>query len=204
MISYPAFKKKYPIGKTVCSPEGTYCGQCASLVRTYMKEVHGVVTGPLGNAVDFADNSTFLKYYEKIPDKDRKSGDIMIWGNDPGTWTGEAGHDAIYDGNDYMYNQNFNGSLKVSRNKIFTPGFIGYYRKKGETVSKPTRAEIETAFDLIGRNPKEGEYKTYLKLDKAVLWEKIAKAVWRRFKDAQESSSISKDTVLQYLSKNLK
>ena len=176
MITYPQFKAKYPPGSQVCSPEGTYCGQCVSYVRQYMAQVHGVKTAPLGNAVDFATNPTFLSYYRKVSDSERRVGDIMIWADDPGTWTGEAGHDAIYDGTDKMMNQNFDGSLKVSRNTIFSPGFIGYYRKKGDDVIG-NENHVKILFrQFVNREPTAAEIKDYKGKDLAYALGKLFKA----------------------------
>lgn len=188
MITYSQFKAKYPPGSSVASPEGTYKGQCVSYVRQYMAQVHGVETAPLGNAVDFATNPTFLKYYEKVPS--RKVGDIMIWGDDPGSWTGTAGHDAIYDGYDKMMNQNYDNSLVVSRNTIFSPGFIGYYRLKGEYMDKPTKAEVESAFDYIGREPTDSEYSYYTSRSRKVLYTNVIKALYKKYKAAQQPAVV--------------
>lgn len=173
MITYKEFKKKYPPGSSVASPEGTFKGQCVSLVRQYMLQVDGFKSGPLGDAAQIPYNPTFLKAYEKV--KKRQVGDLMFWGNDAGTWTGPAGHTAIYDGGSTMYNQNYNNSLKVSFNTLFTPGFIGYYRKK-ETMSEQDKKDL-----ALGRTARaynwEKQVQASKKLAETVVKENQSK-VW--------------------------
>lgn len=164
-ISYTDFKKKYPIGSSVGKPfpPYDYVGECVSFVLHKMTEVDGApIVSPLGHAAQIPHNDTFKEYYESVPASERQIGDLMFWENDQGNWTGDAGHTAIYDGNDYMYNQNFNSSGKVSRDKIFTPGFIGYFRRKGGTMSKPNTQQLHdmgtAAYRAIyDREPESGK-----------------------------------------------
>lgn len=148
MITYADFKKKYPVGSSVASPEGLYKGECVSYVRQYMQQVNGFLSGPLGNAVDIPSNPAFLAFYRKVTTP--RVGDLMFWGDDVGSWTGPNGHTAIYDGNSVMMNQNYNGSGVVSRNQVFTQGFIGYYRPKGEDMVTKTQI-TDLARAILGR-----------------------------------------------------
>lgn len=129
------FYQSHPIGTSVAKPffPFDYLGECVSYVLTKAVEVDGVpFSSPMGHAAQIPYNATFLRYYEPVSDP--IEGDLMFWGDDPGTWTGPEGHTALYDSPGYMMNQNFNGSRVISRNKIFTPGFIGYFRRKGATM----------------------------------------------------------------------
>lgn len=165
-MTYQDFKKKYPVGSSVASPEGTFKGECVSLVRMYMKEVHGFVSGPLGNAVDIATNPVFLSAYKKVASSDRKPGDLMFWGDDAGNWTGIYGHTAIYDDYNRMYNQNYANSRVVSFNDTFSPGFIGYYRFKEEKMIQHLLNEnhLDILFkQFVNRKPTAIEKADHLK-----------------------------------------
>ncbi|WP_427007208.1 CHAP domain-containing protein [Pseudarthrobacter sp. H2] len=105
-----------------------YAGQCVSYVRLYMEEVLGIPTAVWGNAVDYWTNATVLQRFDRVSNP--QDGDIVVWGDDAGNWTGPEGHIAIwYKGR--LLNQNYGGSLKVTISSMFTPGLLGYLRIKG-------------------------------------------------------------------------
>lgn len=160
-ITYAEFKKRYPIGKDVASPEGLFRGECVSYVRQYMLQVHGFSSGPLGHAINIPDNKTFLSAYKKVSSP--RVGDLMFWGDDAGNWTGIHGHTAIYDGNGMMYNQNYNGSRVISKNPIFTPGFKGYYRPKGFKMERTALKRLIKA--MQNRDVNADDEKKYLGKD---------------------------------------
>lgn len=106
-----------------------YAGQCVSYVRLYMEEVLGIKTAVWGHAVNYWTNPSVLVHFDKV--KTPQDGDIVVWGDDPGIWTTEYGHIAIwYKGQ--ILNQNFGGNLKVTINNMFTPGLLGYLRLKNK------------------------------------------------------------------------
>lgn len=133
-MNYQQFKTNFAPGSSVASPEGAFMGECVSYARQYMALVHGFKSGPIGHAAQIPYNRTFLTAYEKVSAP--QVGDLIFWGDDAGNWTNEYGHVAIYDGPGMMMNQNYGSSGKVSRNAIFLPGLIGYYRLKEDEVIK--------------------------------------------------------------------
>ncbi len=150
-MTHAEFKAKYPHGVSVGKPFAPYdyVGECVSFVLRYMKEVHNVpVNAPLGHAAQIPYNSFFNQHYQKVAASDRQVGDLMFWGNDAGSWTGVAGHTAIYDGDNKMYNQNWNGDGKVSTRTVFSPGFIGYYRPKNSNNGGDMSAQAITPNEL--------------------------------------------------------
>lgn len=135
-MTYDEFKRTFPIGTSIGKPfpPYDYIGECVSYwLQKAVKVDAAPFNAPLGHAAQIPSNPTFLQYYEKIPDSERKVGDAMFWGD--GSMTGPEGHVAIYDGGEYMMNQNYNGSRVISRNNIFTSAFMGYYRIKGEDMT---------------------------------------------------------------------
>jgi len=129
-LSLEQFKNKTMGGSYGNPGTGTYKGQCVSYVRMYMEEVQGVKTRIAGNAVDYWYNSWVLSLYDRVPKGQERNGDILVWGNDNGNWTGSAGHIAIRYNPGVMLNQNYGNSLKVSINGFFAPGYLGALRLK--------------------------------------------------------------------------
>lgn len=112
-----------------------YAGQCVSYVRLYMEEVLGIKTAVWGHAVSYWTNPKVLVHFDKVANP--QDGDVVVWGDDPGNWTGPEGHIAIwYKGQ--LLNQNYGGNLRVTINNMFTPGLLGYLRpkNKGEEMAK--------------------------------------------------------------------
>ncbi|QHC73773.1 CHAP domain-containing protein [Rathayibacter sp. VKM Ac-2805] len=140
------FLAGYPIGGSYGNPgTGTYRGQCVSYVRLYMEAVLGIKTAVWGNAVDYWSNPAVLAHFDRVPAGQERDGDIPVWGDDPGSWTGPEGHIGIrYNGR--LLNQNYGGSLRVSINTMFAPGLLGFLRVKGEEMIKPSEAQVRDAF----------------------------------------------------------
>lgn len=128
-----------------------FLGECVSYVRQYMEQVDGVVTGNWGDAKDYWTNSTVAQYYEKVASP--RDGDIVVWGDDQGTFTGPAGHIGIWFQGQIL-NQNYGGSRRVTLNKMFSPGLLGYLRRKGERtmLDKERVNQIVTAFHGVNAN----------------------------------------------------
>jgi hypothetical protein len=152
-MTYSEFKATYPIGSSIASPEGTFLGECVSYARQYMRSVHGFISGPIGHAAQIPYNKTFLAAYEKVFTP--QVGDLIFWGDDAGTWTNEYGHVAIYDGPGMMMNQNYGSNGKVTRNAIFQPGLIGYYRLKGGDM--PIERKHEEVASELATGSKPGK-----------------------------------------------
>lgn len=88
------FKIKY-LGKTLCYPDGQYCGECLSLAKQYIKEVFGFNPPPSGSNSAYGYWSNFPNplgsYFKKVvntleavPSK----GDIVIWNTNTGNGYG--------------------------------------------------------------------------------------------------------------------
>jgi hypothetical protein len=124
-----------------------YAGQCVSYVRLYMEEVLGIKTGVWGNAISYWTNPAVLARFDKVSSP--QDGDIVVWGDDDGNWTGLEGHIAIwYKGQ--LLNQNFGGNLKVTINKTFSAGLLGYLRLKGGDMAE--KINLDTARILAHMN----------------------------------------------------
>lgn len=196
-MEYPAFKIEYPVGSSINKPFPPYdfWGECVSYILRKIVEVDGVpINAPIGHAAQIPFNTTFLKYYEKIPTAERKPGDLMFWGNDAGNWTGEAGHAALYNGGNTMLNQNYNGSRVISINTIFNQGFIGYYRKKEVDVfEKPTTEQIKKGFASIDEVPTNAELKDYGSKDWWYFMSKIIFQGQKRYRALKDEKNILQD-----------
>lgn len=88
-------------GYFVANPDGSYKGQCVSLVQVYLEECLGIPYTPRGNAKDWA---------YSIPNQDigyevdsPEFGDILVYDEFYG---GGYGHIAIYLGNGILFDQN--------------------------------------------------------------------------------------------------
>ena len=110
--------------------QGTYIGQCVSYIRQYIQAVLGLPDQRVGNAITYWNSAYMNQYFDKVSGP-LKDGDIMIWGNDPGSWTGPEGHIAISYGGKLLQQNGGNAPLKVSIGSSFSPGYLGAYRIKG-------------------------------------------------------------------------
>jgi len=159
------------LGKSYGNPEptlwegkGTYVGECVSYIRQKLSAVEGVLIGSLGNAVDWANDKAKAKlatlgYAWKPGDTAFKDGDILVWGDDDGNWTGKAGHISLwYQGK--LLNQNFNGSKRVSKNNFFPAGYLGRYTKKGD-IMVSDQDIINLYNGVLATNPSEQEIANY-------------------------------------------
>jgi hypothetical protein len=127
--------------------DGGFLGECVSEVNQYCWRVLNVPAGSWGHAVDWWTNSNVLEYFDQVKDGSRQDGDILVWGDDKGSWTGQYGHIAIsYKGK--LLNQNWGNSRKVSINDFFSDGYLGALRLKGVTV-KPTNQQVDETISLL-------------------------------------------------------
>jgi hypothetical protein len=170
MKTYTQFKQDHPIGSSVAKPFAPFDfrGECVSYGLTKSVEVDGVpFNAPMGHAAQIPFNPTFLKYYEQVASP--IEGDLMFWEDDAGNWTGPEGHMAVYDGGGYMMNQNYGGSRVISQNKVFTPGFIGYFRLKGGQSMQVTEPLFRRLWSLVGLDiGPEARQPTQKEVDEAV------------------------------------
>lgn len=165
-ITLESFKQQ-TLNKTYGTPppilvanSGNFKGQCVSYVRQYCEAVLGIKTSVWGHAIDWWTNPLVLKHFDKVTGaENRKDGDILVWGDDPGNWTSQYGHDAISYGGKIL-NQNYGNSLKVTVNDFFPQGYVGALRLKGGNVDKITK-EQEITCSIMQTGSKPGKNYDY-------------------------------------------
>jgi len=145
-MNLDSFYAKYPSGSRV-DTDGVPKSQpyqCVDLTKIYLNLVFGMPVQAYGDARQYWDNPKILAKFDRITDGSKQDGDILVWGDDKGNWTGVAGHIAIwYKGK--IYNQNYNGSGRISLNNFFPNGYIGALRIKGGKMSNFTKEQEQTA-----------------------------------------------------------
>ena len=130
MITLEQFKNN-TLGQSIGNPgTGTYVGECVSYVRQYMEQVLGIKTIVNGHAVSYYNSAFMAQHFDKVPMGQEQNGDILCWGDDPGSWTNQYGHIAIRYAPGQILNQNFGGNRKVTINAFFSPGYQGALRLK--------------------------------------------------------------------------
>lgn len=99
--------------KSVGNPtaEGSYNGECVSLIQQYLSKVHNIAFKARGNAKDWA-NITIEGFNKYAPDNSLKAGDIIVYNN------GKYGHVALITADGKILEQNKNG------NRIITVGDV--------------------------------------------------------------------------------
>jgi len=129
-------------GKTLGYPEGSYVGECLSLVKQYMKEVFGFNPPPSGSNSAYGYWSNFPKplgdYFDKVANTDLgvpKRGDVVIWDTDAGAG---FGHIAIFlegDANRFTsLDQNWNGKQTHVQEHNYN-NVVGWLTPKGQPMS---------------------------------------------------------------------
>lgn len=144
------FLNKYKVGKSYAY-NGTYKGECVSLVKCFIKEVLGVTPQSIGNAKDYWNkrNSAYIKSIftpiANTPSFVPQSGDVFV------RISGTYGHIGIVleATKDYFYTieQNYNGCRVVKSIKHTDWSNVNFLRPKNQdniqsvsskfTVSKP-------------------------------------------------------------------
>jgi hypothetical protein len=133
------------IGHAYGNYNGGYVGQCVSGGQQILMHVYGLICGPWGNAVDYSPvhqpgdgvtpGTTAVSHlqqsgFEWHTDQNFEDGDLLVWGNDIGSFTGPEGHLAYwYHGK--IVSQNYNGNPNFTVKPFFAAGFRGYWRKPG-------------------------------------------------------------------------
>lgn len=114
--------------KSVGNPtaEGSYKGECVSLVQQYLNKVHDLEFKARGNAKDWA-NITIEGFNKYAPDNSLKAGDIIVYDN------GKYGHIALITADGKCLEQNKNG------NRIIT---IGDVRNGYVMIHRPARINL--------------------------------------------------------------
>ncbi len=115
------------VGKVWANVNGTYPGECVSLVSQYLNRVHGIRTGAWGNAVNYrkgdtGGNQLASRGFTWRTDRNFRDGDIIVWSG------GGYGHIGIwYQGK--VYDQNYAGRRSAGTHAFYSSGYLGYWRK---------------------------------------------------------------------------
>lgn len=129
---------------------GTYPGECVSLISQYLARVFNLKPAGWGNAVDYWTKPVpeVLEVFDKIQTNSFLPGDVLVWGDDPGTMTGPFGHLAIFYQGKIM-NQNYNNQKFVTLNDFFQAGFLGVLRPKDRSkLVQKVSAEPQLSLDF--------------------------------------------------------
>jgi len=194
MISLDEFIDKYK-GKTVCYPEGKYCGECLSLVKIYIKEVFGIdppASGCNGARCYWSIFPSPLdSIFEKVPntpDLVPKKGWIAVWDGSVGGGAGHIGTVADDKATKSTFNS-FDSNWGSKTAQIVTHNYdnvYGFLVPKGNNMSDmyngydlSNRESMKVAVDILVRVQK-GEFVEKSKLDELV-----------KIKTAELSSKIS-------------
>lgn len=108
--------------KSVGNPtsEGSYKGECVSLVQQYLSKVHGIPFKARGNAKDWA-NIVIEGFNKYAPDNTLKPSDIVVY-----DW-GKYGHMAIITADGKSLEQNKNGNRVITVGDV-KPGYVMIHR----------------------------------------------------------------------------
>lgn len=140
LITLDQFYTKYNIHLPITNYLGQYPGECVSLISRYLADCYGLTPGAWGNATDYYPNPNpaILTVFDvMLPGTTPQDGDILVWGDDPGTFTGADGHIAIaYRGR--IMNQNYEGKKYLTLDNFFSPGYKGLLRPKGDDMIQDT------------------------------------------------------------------
>ena len=117
-------------GQSLANSQGSYQGECVSLISRALEEVHGVDHGAWGNAVDYQKGGTggakmAASGFTWHTDHNFKNGDILVWGD--GQQTSAYGHIGIYyEGQ--VWQQNFDGNRSLHTYDGLIDAYLGYWR----------------------------------------------------------------------------
>lgn len=121
------------MGQELSNAQGTFKGECVSLVSQYLLQVYGITTGQWGNAVDYRSggsggNHLAANGFTWSTNQSFVNGDILVWEYNPGFAYTAAGHIAVWY-NGKIYDQN-NAGRRTAGLAPYSPlGFVGHWRK---------------------------------------------------------------------------
>ena len=139
------------IGHELSNAQGTFPGECVSLVSQYLLQVHGITTGAWGNAIDYqaggsGGNHLSDNGFSWSTDQSFANGDILVWGQNAGAGTGPYGHVGIWYGGK-VYDQNdgrHSPAIVAGYSTFWTGGYLGHWRKG--TVTPPFTVSAKSSF----------------------------------------------------------
>ncbi|NMM23587.1 MAG: hypothetical protein HHJ11_08835, partial [Phycicoccus sp.] len=119
------------LGRQLSNAQGTYPGECVSLVSQYLLQVFSITTGSWGNAVDYRSGGSGGAHmaangFSWHADQSFQNGDILVWSGG----TENYGHIAVWY-NGKIFDQNYAGRRTAGLDPFFSSGFLGYWRKAG-------------------------------------------------------------------------
>jgi len=128
---------------TVCKTDGTYCGECVSLINQYLSKVHGINAGAWGHAKAWASNNHPIRQWF-TPVTRSQAGDIGVDINGP------YGHIWVYRDNDIL-EQNGRVPLRVT----ISPD-------RNATVILRPKAGMPQGVDMINADQVKDLYRVFL------------------------------------------
>jgi hypothetical protein len=124
------------MGQQLANAQGTYSGECVSLVSQYLLQVYGVTTGAWGNAIDYQSGGSGGSHlvangFSWSTDQSFANGDILVWGPNAQAGTSSYGHVGIwYGGRVYDQNDGRHSPARTAGYSTFwTGGYLGHWRK---------------------------------------------------------------------------
>lgn len=122
------------IGRTIAAPDGSLPGECVSLVKRFLLDVHGITAGAWGDAVDYRDggrggSQMAARGFVWRTDGNLQNGDIVVWGSSAGTSVGHIGiwnTGKLYDQNNY--GPRASAPRTANYSPFVPPGSLGYWR----------------------------------------------------------------------------
>lgn len=132
-------------GQQLSNAQGTYAGECVSLVSQYLLQVHGITTGAWGNAIDYQSggsggNHLASNGFSWSTDQNFLNGDILVWGPNAAAGTSSYGHVGIwYGGKVYDQNDGRHSPARTAGYSTFwTGGYLGHWRRGGMDTGRPS------------------------------------------------------------------
>lgn len=132
---------------TVCKTDGTFCGECVSLINQYLSKVHGINAGAWGHAKAWASNNHPIRQWF-TPVTRSQAGDIGVDINGGGGY----GHIWVYRDNDILEQ---NG--RVPRKVTISPD------RNATVILRPKAGMPQPqGVDMINRDQVKDLYRVFL------------------------------------------
>ncbi|MCV7021087.1 cadherin-like domain-containing protein [Mycolicibacterium aichiense] len=138
-------------GRTIANPDGSYAGECVSLVRQYLEQVFNIRTGAWGNAIDYRSggsggNQLAARGFTWHTDRNFQDGDILVFGQNSQAGTTAYGHIGIwYGGQFYDQNDGWRANARTANYSPFSgvsPALLGYWRASGSSNPQYATAKV--------------------------------------------------------------
>lgn len=135
------------MGKSLANVQGGYQGECVSLVAQFLYQVHDIVPGAWGHAVDYraggsGGNQLQQRGFSWSSAQDFQNGDILVWGD--GAATTAYGHIAVWY-NGRLFQQNYAGRRTAGLDPFFSSAYLGRWRKTPPASGGAIRGSFDAA-----------------------------------------------------------